>query len=150
MQPRCSPGRIDRGARLRAAAEKDIIPRNAPTRSRVPDFAGRFNDREILSHRCGNSIYICYEYRVAGRMLYAIGRPKYDLVKRRTGNRHVGVGLIREIKRQQRSRHVFVCNDKARACSSLEFIGLRCKIARAARTIEWIEPSWKMQPLSVV
>ena len=128
------------------AAKKDIIPRNAPTRFRGPDFTGRFNDGEIFSHRCRNSIYICYEYRVVGRMLYAIVGPKHDLVKRRTGDRHVGVGLIWEIKRKQRSRHVLVCNDKARACSSLDFAGLRCKIARAARTIEWIKVSWKMQP----
>src|ERR1700752_2074624 len=103
------------------------------------DRAGGFYAGEICFERRRQLIGIGYENGVIIRVFVAVGRPKYQLVKWRAGNRHKSVWLPGEIKRQQSRGHVFVCDNNLGTSVGLQFIYLGCEVARTAGTIERIK-----------
>src|SRR5271165_2526075 len=105
------------------------------------DRAGGFYGGEGGFERRRQLIGIGYKNGVIVRVFFAVGRPKYDLVKWRAGNRHKNVWLAGEIKGQQSRGHVFVCDNDLGAGAALQFIYLSSEVARTAGSIERIKMS---------
>ncbi len=105
------------------------------------DRAGGFYGGEVGFERRRQLIGIGHKNGVIIRMFFAVGRPKYDLVKWRAGNRHKSVWLPGEIKGQQSRGHVLVCDNDLGAGAGLQFIYLGCEVARTAGAIERIKTS---------
>src|SRR5260370_12730939 len=105
------------------------------------DRAGWFYGGEVGFERRRQLIGIGHKNGVIIRVFFAVGRPKYDLVKRRAGNRHKSVWLSGEIKRQQSRGHVFVCDNNLGTSVGLQFIYLGCEVAPTAGTIHRLKMS---------